>query len=158
MVERVLLVALGLLHHLPFDVLAWFGLDASGKETTPDPSRKFDMQGFSFQAIAIVAFQILLDREECLDWFSSAEILLEAFLAGLCLYLFVVHTWTHHQPFINPAIVTERNFCVGPLLIFLVGIVLLATMALLPSFMQGHIVYPVLDVGFVLAPRGGAEP
>ncbi|WP_342244550.1 DHA2 family efflux MFS transporter permease subunit [Pseudomonas sp. OTU5201] len=140
--------------NLPFGVLAWLGLAASVKETTPDPTRKFDVLGFSLLAIAIGAFQIMLDRGESLDWFSSPEILIEAFLAALCLYLFAVHTWTHHQPFINPAIFTDRNFCVGLLFIFLVGIVLLATMALLPPFMQNLMGYPVLDVGYVLAPRG----
>ncbi|MDH4565239.1 DHA2 family efflux MFS transporter permease subunit [Pseudomonas sp. BN414] len=140
--------------NLPFGVLAWLGMATSVKETIMDTSRKFDLLGFSLLALAIGAFQLMLDRGESLDWFASREILMEAFLAGLCLYLFIVHTWTHQDPFINPKLFKDRNFCVGLFFIFLVGIVLLATMALLPPFMQNLMGYPVLDVGYVLAPRG----
>jgi MFS transporter, DHA2 family, multidrug resistance protein len=37
---------------------------------------------------------------------------------------------------------------------FIVGIILLATMALLPPFLQSLMGYPVIDVGLVMAPRG----
>ena len=33
------------------------------------------------------AFQMMLDRGETLDWFSSREIILEACIAGLCFYI-----------------------------------------------------------------------
>ena len=36
----------------------------------------------------------MLDRGQKLDWFSSREIIVEAVLAGLGLYLFVVHMFT----------------------------------------------------------------
>ncbi|MEK1905288.1 MAG: DHA2 family efflux MFS transporter permease subunit [Pseudomonas sp.] len=140
--------------NLPFGVLAWLGLATSVQESPIDTTRKFDYLGFTLLAIAIGAFQLMLDRGESLDWFASGEILIEGFLAGLCLYLFVVHTCTHPQPFINPDMFRDRNLCMGLIFIFLVGIVLLATMALLPPFMQNLLGYPVLDVGYVLAPRG----
>ncbi|MCA8930607.1 MAG: MFS transporter, partial [Alphaproteobacteria bacterium] len=38
--------------------------------------------------------------------------------------------------------------------IFFIGIILLATMALLPPYMQNLMGYPVLDVGIIMAPRG----
>jgi DHA2 family multidrug resistance protein len=48
----------------------------------------------------------------------------------------------------------DKNFSVGLVFIFMVGVVLLATMALLPPFMQSLMGYPVIDVGYLLAPRG----
>lgn len=48
----------------------------------------------------------------------------------------------------------DRNFIVGITIGFMMGVVLLATMALLPPFMQSLMGYPVLDVGFLLTPRG----
>lgn len=48
----------------------------------------------------------------------------------------------------------DCNFSVGLIFIFIIGIILLATMALLPPFLQGLMGYPVLDIGMVLAPRG----
>ena len=82
------------------------------------------------------------------------EVVIEAMLAGLALYLFIAHIFTHSHPFIEPGLFTDRNFSVGLLFIFVVGIILLATMALLPPFMQNLMGYPVLDVGYLLAPRG----
>ena len=43
---------------------------------------------------AIGALQLMLDRGELKDWFSSVEIWISATIAGLCFYLFVVHTVT----------------------------------------------------------------
>ncbi len=140
--------------NLPFGILAWLGLAAFVKETPRDDGRRFDLLGFGLLALAIGALQMLLDRGQSQDWFASPEIVLEAVLAALALYLFVVHTFTHPQPFIEPAIFRDRNFSIGLLFIFVVGIILLATMALLPPFLQQLLGYPIVDVGLVLAPRG----
>jgi DHA2 family multidrug resistance protein len=68
--------------------------------------------------------------------------------------MFIVHIFTHPQPFIEPGLFKDRNFSVGLVFIFIVGLILLATMALLPPFMQNLMGYPVIDVGYLLAPRG----
>ncbi|WP_044872424.1 DHA2 family efflux MFS transporter permease subunit [Pseudomonas sp. LFM046] len=140
--------------NLPFGLLAWFGLAAFLKETPIERERRFDLLGFSLLALAIGALQLMLDRGESQDWFHSREILVEAALAGLGLYLFVVHVLTSRQPFIEPAMFRDRNLSIGLLFIFMVGIMLYATMTLLPPFMQNLMGYPVLDVGNLLAPRG----
>ena len=105
-------------------------------------------------SLSIGALQMLLDRGQLLDWFASLEIIIEALLAGFALYLFVVHIFTHDQPFIEPGLFRDRNFSVGLVMIFVVGLILLTTMALLPPFLQSLLGYPVIDVGFLLAPRG----
>ncbi len=48
----------------------------------------------------------------------------------------------------------DRNFAIGLVFIFAIGIVLLATMALLPPMLQNILGYPVITSGLVLAPRG----
>jgi DHA2 family multidrug resistance protein len=140
--------------NLPFGLLAWFGLAAYVHETPVHRTRRFDLLGFAFLGLAIGALQMMLDRGESLDWFASPEIVIEAMLAGLALYLFIAHMFTHEHPFIEPGLFRDRNFSVGLLFIFIVGIILLATMALLPPFMQHLMGYPVIDVGLLLAPRG----
>ena len=96
----------------------------------------------------------MLDRGESLDWFANREVVIEAMLAGLDIYLFVVHIFTHDHPFIEPGLFKDRNFSVGLIFIFTIGIILLATMALLPPFMQSLMGFPIIDVGLLLAPRG----
>jgi len=140
--------------NLPFGLLAWFGLAAFVEETPIDRSRRFDLLGFAFLGISIGALQMMLDRGGSLDWFASREVTIEAILAVLCLYLFIAHIFTHERPFIEPGLFRDRNFSVGLLFIFNVGVVLFATMALLPPFMQNLMGYPVIDVGFLLVPRG----
>ncbi len=140
--------------NLPFGLLAWFGLAAFVHETPIDRTRRFDLLGFALLSIGIGALQMMLDRGESLDWFASTEVAAEAMLAGLAIYLFVAHMFTHEHPFIEPGLFKDRNFSVGLLFIFIVGVILLATMALLPPFMQNLMGYPVVDVGYLLAPRG----
>lgn len=78
---------------------------------------------------------------------------IEGALAGVALYLFIAHIFTHEHPYVEPTMFKDRNFTVG-LSFFIVGIFLLATMALLSPFMQPPMGYPVIDIGFLLAPRG----
>ncbi|MFD1383194.1 DHA2 family efflux MFS transporter permease subunit [Rhodanobacter aciditrophus] len=140
--------------NVPFGILAWMGISGFVKETELKKDRKFDFYGFFLLAIGIGALQMMLDRGETLDWFSSLEVIIECGLAVLCLYMFVVHINTHSTPFIETRLFRDRNFSVGLVFIFIVGVILLATMALLPPFMQNLMGYPVVDVGTILAPRG----
>jgi DHA2 family multidrug resistance protein len=68
--------------------------------------------------------------------------------------MFIVHTFTTERPFIDPRIFKDRNFVVGLFFIFVVGIILLASLALLTPYLQNLMNYPVLTAGMVLAPRG----
>jgi DHA2 family multidrug resistance protein len=140
--------------NLPLGLLAWSGLAAFVQETPTDRSRRFDLLGFAFISLGIGALQMMLDRGESLDWFTSHEIIIEAILSGLFLYLFIAHMFTYDHPFLEPQLFKDRNFSVGLFFIFIVGVILLATMALLPPFLQNLMDYPVVDVGLLLAPRG----
>ncbi len=121
---------------------------------TPTVEKRFDLLGFGLLAVAVGALQLLLDRGEHVLWFESLEIQLYAVMIGLGLYLFTVHTLTSDQRFVSPALFRDRNYVTGVLFIFLVGIVLLATMALLPPFLQIWKGYPAVTTGLVLMPRG----
>jgi DHA2 family multidrug resistance protein len=139
--------------NLPFGLLAFFGVMAFVRETER-VRRPFDLFGFLLLSIAIGSLQLMLDRGQQQDWLQSAEIWTELAICGLCFYMFVVHMATAEHPFLPPRLFLDRNFVVGLVLIFIVGIILLATMALLPPFLQNLKGYPVLTTGYVLAPRG----
>lgn len=125
------------------------GLPASA----PRKSARLDMFGFLALAIAIAAVQTMLDRGERQDWFASGEILIEAAIAGLALYLLIVHTATARRSFINTELFADRNFAIGILLIFAFGFILLPPFALLPAFMQDLQGIPISAVGILLSPR-----
>src|ERR1700681_4020615 len=115
---------------------------------------RLDWLGFATLSLGIVALELFLDRGERLDWFASREIQLEAALCVLGCYLFTVHTLSVRDPFIDPALFRDRNFVIGIILIFIVGVVLLATLAMLTPYLERLMNYPVLTAGLVLAPRG----
>lgn len=140
--------------NLPLGLIAWMGLAMFIQDNKIKHETHFDLMGFAFLSIFIGALQLFLDRGESLDWFNSNEIIIEGLLALLFFYLFIVHIGTTKNPFIDPDIFKDRNFSVGLIFIFIIGIILLATMALLPPFLQSLMGYPVIDVGLVLAPRG----
>jgi DHA2 family multidrug resistance protein len=96
----------------------------------------------------------MLDRGETQDWFSSTEVLTETFVAGFGFYVFVVHLLTAKNPFISPRMFKDRNFSMALVIMFLVGMVLLATSALLAPWLQELGNYPVETAGILLAPRG----
>jgi len=140
--------------NLPFGILALAGILAFLPESEPDRGRRFDVFGFALLSLAIGSLQLMLDRGELLDWFASTEIVVEGVLAGLFLYLFLVHMFTADRPFLEPGLFADRNFAVGLLMIFMIGVILLATLALLPPFLQNLMGLPVLTTGYILAPRG----
>jgi DHA2 family multidrug resistance protein len=139
--------------NIPFGILAMIGIIATLPETKAKKS-PFDMFGFIALSVGVGALQLMLDRGELKDWFSSTEIQIEAVIAALGIFLFVSQMLTAEHPFISRALFKDRNFVVGNAFIFMVGVVLFATLALMPSLMQGLMGYPVLTAGLVSAPRG----
>lgn len=139
--------------NLPVGVLTFIGLSAVLSESKRQVLR-FDWLGFLALSLGIGALQMMLDRGESLGWFDSVEVMLEAALAVLGFYTFIVHSLTARAPFIDPRLFQDRNFTVGLMLIFMVGVILLATLALLTPYLQHMMGYPIVTAGLVLGPRG----
>lgn len=140
--------------NLPIGVLAFTGLVLTMPESRNAQSSRFDFFGFATLSLGIASLQLMLDRGQLLDWFSSREIIITAAASGLGFYLFIVHMFTSPQPFLNPGLFKDRNFVASNVFIFLVGVVLFATLALLPPMLQNQLQYPVVLTGLVTAPRG----
>ncbi|MET0232748.1 MAG: DHA2 family efflux MFS transporter permease subunit, partial [Rhodanobacteraceae bacterium] len=139
--------------NVPVGALALFGVAAS-LPTDETRASRFDFRGFAFLAIGIGALQLFLDRGEQKDWWGSAEIQIEAALAFLGFYLYFVHWKTSARAFLDLGLFRDRNFFASNIFIFVLGVVLFATMALLPPFLQNLMNYPVVTTGLLLAPRG----
>jgi DHA2 family multidrug resistance protein len=140
--------------NVPVGAAALAGVLLCMPETEKNLKRRFDVLGFIFFSLAIASLQMMLDRGSSQDWFYSTEIVTAAVLAGLGLYLFLVHLFTTEHPFLEPAMFLDRNYATSLVFMFVMGIILLATMALLPPFLQNLMDYPVITTGLVLAPRG----
>lgn len=140
--------------NLPVGLMAFYGIARYLPETRP-ARVKLDIFGFVALSLAIGLLQMFLDRGEQLDWLSSTEIRIEAIGALIAFLFFAVHTWTvRSNSFFNRDLLRDRNFLVCVLIAFIVGLILYATMALLPTLLQNLLDYPVIFTGEVMAPRG----
>jgi DHA2 family multidrug resistance protein len=140
--------------NVPFGVAACAALWIFFKDTARDSSLRFDWFGFGALSVGLAALQLLLDRGNTKDWFSSSEIVVEAIIAVIALYLFLVHMLTAPKPFIPRSIFRDRNFVGGLVLMFVMGLVLLASSALLSPYLQNLSGRTVTQTGFLMVPRG----
>jgi DHA2 family multidrug resistance protein len=140
--------------NVPLGAIAFAGIWFFLRETKVSAAAKLDWLGFGSLSLAIAAMQMFLDRGSQLDWFSSLEILIEAVVCVSAFYVFLVHTFTAKNSFVDPALFLDRNFSVGMLFIFIVGITYLASMALMTPYLQTLMGYPVVTAGIVMGPRG----
>ena len=113
-----------------------------------------DWTGFITLSIAIVCFQLVLDRGEREDWFDSMEIILESGIFVAALYVFVVHILTARRPFLNPHLLRDRNYAIGLLVVAIFGMMNFTPMALLPPLLQNLAGYPDDAIGVILGSRG----
>ena len=140
--------------NLGIGAVAFAGISAFVTETKRDTLAKLDWMGFGTLSLTIASLQIFLDRGEQLDWFSSGEIMIEALICACAFYLFMVHTFTAKKSFVNPRLFLDRNFAVGMVFIFVVGVTYLASMALMTPYLQTLMGYPIVTAGLVMGPRG----
>ena len=140
--------------NLPFGILAMVGLALFMPKAETGSGMRFDWIGFGVLALGMGSFQLMLDRGQDQDWFSSREIIVEAVLAGLGIYLFLVHLLTAQRPFISPKIFRDINFSASLVVMFAVGMVILASSSLMAPYLQTLANYPVATAGLVMAPRG----
>jgi DHA2 family multidrug resistance protein len=140
--------------NLPFGILCTLGLWFFLPHPRPQRRLRFDWFGFNVLAIGIAGLQLVLDRGETQDWFGSTEIIIEAVLSIAGFYLFVVHMMTGERTFISTRLFKDWNLVMGFLVMFVVGMVLLATTALLAPWLQLLSNDPIETAGLLLAPRG----
>lgn len=139
--------------NLPVGILATVGCAAYLPKSVTR-LRRFDFFGFFMLSIGIGALQMILDRGGELDWFASTEIWVYTALAACGFWVFVIHILGADLPFMDPKMFADRNFRIGLIFIFVIGIILLASLALLPPMLARIFGYPTITTGLVMGPRG----
>src|SRR5690606_2956372 len=139
--------------NLPVGIIAFLG-SAAYLPSVARRLRSFEFFGFAMLSLGVGALQLMLDRGADADWFSSVEIWIELGLAITGFWVFIVHMLTAEHPFIDPKIFLDRNSATGLVFIFVIGVILLASLALLPPMLSTIFGYPTITTGLVMAPRG----
>jgi len=115
---------------------------------------RMDYLGFGFMSIWLGALQIMLDKGQEEDWFSSSFIRTLAMVSAVAMVAFILREVTADEPVVNFGVLRDRNFAVGTALITVLGIVLYGTTAMLPLFLQTLLGYTALASGLAVSPRG----
>jgi DHA2 family multidrug resistance protein len=140
--------------NLPFGILATLGLAFFMPRSFGNFNLRFDWIGFAVLSLGIGGLQMMLDRGQDQDWFTSREVIAEAVLGGLGVYLFVVHMITAKKPFIPVILFKDRNFTAGLVLMGATGTILVSSSSLMAPWLQNLANYPVETAGLIMAPRG----
>jgi DHA2 family multidrug resistance protein len=140
--------------NLPFGILATLGLTFFMPRSFGNSNLRFDWVGFVVLSMGIGGLQVMLDRGQVQDWFTSTEVVAEAVIGCSGVYLFIVHMATADKPFIPIMLFKDRNFAAGLVLMFAIGTILVASSSLMAPWLQNLANYPVETAGLIMAPRG----
>jgi DHA2 family multidrug resistance protein len=115
---------------------------------------RIDYLGFGLMAVALGTMQLVLDKGQEEEWFSSSFITWFVILSVTAAIAFVIWELRSKEPIVDLRVMLNRNFAVGTSLMICMGIVLYGTIALLPLFLQTLMGYPAVDSGLAVSPRG----
>jgi MFS transporter, DHA2 family, multidrug resistance protein len=117
-------------------------------------SDRIDFIGLGLLVMWIACLQIMLDKGQDEDWFSSLFIRWLAAGTFVGLVAFIIWEFKVKHPIVNLRILGDRNLLIATVLMFIIGAILFSTTAVLPRFLQTLLNYPALQSGLVLSPRG----
>src|ERR1700726_1373721 len=147
------------LMNLPVGLLALFLVikyveDPPFLRRLPLKESKVDYVGFGFLAIGIAFLQILLDKGQEDDWFGSHFIVTLAVVSAVCFVSLVVWEWRHESPIVDVRMFKRFNFAVSSLMMFSLGLLLFASLVMMPQFLQTLMGYTAQSAGLVLSGAG----
>jgi DHA2 family multidrug resistance protein len=139
---------------VPVGLVSVVGLRLSMLPDEAHTPMRLDWIGFASLSAAISCVQLVLSRGQRLDWYESPEIVIETIGAGVAFYLFLAHSLTARQPFLNLRLLLDRNYALGLALVTVYGMLNFTPMVLLPPLLQQHAGFPDTIIGEILAARG----
>ena len=139
---------------LPIAGMATVGLLAMLPRDDATERVRFDWIGFLSLSCAVSALQYVLARGQRLDWFDSNEIVIAGFLAAVSFYVFLSHSLTTTEPFLNLRLLKNRNLSVSFVLASLFAMLNFSPMVILPTLLRQHFDYPDALIGLIVGSRG----
>lgn len=110
--------------------------------------------GLLFLAVGLGSLQLVLDKGQQEDWFSSDLIVVFALVAFFALVLLVVNELTVEQPIVNLRLFRDPTFATGSVVMFFLFFNLFGSIVLLPIYVQSLMGYTSYQAGLVLGPGG----
>jgi DHA2 family multidrug resistance protein len=117
-------------------------------------SSKIDYWGIGMLAVGIGTLQLVLDKGQEKDWFSTNWISGAAVVATIAIVGFIFHELSIAEPVVNLRVFKDRTYSTGVFLMSMLGVGLYGTTVLIPLVLQTLLGYPALRAGIAMAPRG----
>jgi DHA2 family multidrug resistance protein len=117
-------------------------------------SSRIDFWGIGMLALGIGALQIVLDKGQEKDWFSTPWITTAAVISVVALVVFAFYELNIADPVVNLRVFKDRNYSTGVFLMSMLGVGLYGTTVMIPLVLQTLLGYPALRAGIAMAPRG----
>ncbi|MFM9938202.1 MAG: DHA2 family efflux MFS transporter permease subunit [Hyphomicrobiaceae bacterium] len=131
-------------------ICIWFALRDYRAVAKP----RFDWIGFLALSVTLICAQLVFDRGQRLDWFDSREIVVCTLVGVLAFWVFVVHCLTASEPFLDPRLLLDRNFAIGTLIAFVIGMLSFTSLVLFPTLLHDLRGYPDNVISLLIAARG----
>jgi DHA2 family multidrug resistance protein len=141
--------------NLPIGLLAFFMVSAFLFDAPfHRRPRRVDVPGLVLMVFGFGCLQLVFDLGERRDWFDSALILTCAVLATCMLAGFVIREMLAREPILDLSVFGDRNFGLGTLAIFLIGLGFNSSVLLVALYTQNILGYDAWTSGLTLAPGG----
>ncbi|HZT37427.1 MAG TPA: DHA2 family efflux MFS transporter permease subunit [Bryobacteraceae bacterium] len=118
---------------------------------------KVDYWGILLLVLGIACLQIMLDKGQEEDWFSSRFIVSLAALAAAGLTALIIRELMTDHPIIDLGVFRYKSYAIGTFLMTILGFVLYGSTVLLPLLMQVLLGYTATHAGVTNLPRGLAS-
>ena len=115
---------------------------------------KIDYWGLAFIVVGIGCLQVVLDKGQREDWFSSAFIMRLSIIAVISLIIFIIIELRAREPILNLRELKNVSFASANIIQCVAFFVLFASILLLPMFLQQLMGYNAFLAGLALAPGG----
>src|SRR5260370_33404382 len=109
---------------------------------------------FALLVVGLELLQVLIDKGQREDWFSSKLILASPIVSLACLVAVVVWELRQKDPIVDFGLLRERNFGTACFMMFMLGLGLFVSTVLLPQFMQTLLGYSARDASMGVFPGG----
>ena len=116
--------------------------------------RAFDLPGLVLMALFLGCLEYTLEEGERWDWFSDSTILAAAIVSAVSACLFFWRVLTYRQPIVELKAYRVRNFALGSLFTFIVGIGLYCGTYILPLFLAEVRGFSSLQIGETVVVTG----
>jgi DHA2 family multidrug resistance protein len=120
----------------------------------PGSASQIDYIGLGLLTVGLGFAQVVLDKGQRDNWFSSQFILWATIVALAALLGMVIWEFRVVNPIVELHLLLERNFVVSTSLMFMLGFMMYGTIVLLPILLQTVMGYTAEQSGLVLLPGG----